>query len=71
MNTTWNESLALTCRRMFLRNYEININIGIHEFEKKGDVFAYNYITRNRLKNSLTLSNEEVQKLIEKKGYTG
>ena len=34
MNTTWNESLALTCRRMFLRNYEININIGIHEFEK-------------------------------------
>lgn len=37
MNTTWNESLALTCRRMFLRNYEININIGIHEFEKKGE----------------------------------
>lgn len=38
-----------------------------NEFEKKGDVFAYNYITRNRLKNSLTLSNEEVQKLIEEK----
>jgi dihydroneopterin aldolase len=37
VNTTWNESLALTCRRMFLRNYEININIGIHEFEKKGE----------------------------------
>jgi glutamyl-tRNA synthetase len=38
-----------------------------NEFEKKGEVFAYNYITRNRLKNSLTLSNEEVQKLIEEK----
>ena len=38
-----------------------------NEFEKNGEVFAYNYITRNRLKNSLTLSNEEVQKLIEEK----
>jgi len=33
------------------------------EFEKNGDVFAYNYVTRNRLKNSLTLSEEEVQHL--------
>lgn len=37
------------------------------EFEKNGDVFAYNYITRNRLKNSLTLSKDEVQKLIDDK----
>ena len=37
------------------------------EFEKNGDVFAYNYITRNRLKNSLTLSKEEVQKLLDEK----
>lgn len=37
------------------------------EFEKNGDVFAYNYITRNRLKNSLTLSKEEVQKLVDEK----
>lgn len=29
---------ALTdCRRMFLRNYEVQINIGVHEFEKKGE----------------------------------
>lgn len=33
------------------------------EFEANGDVFAYNNITRNRMKNSLTLSNEEVEKL--------
>lgn len=37
------------------------------EFEQNGDVFAYNYITRNRLKNSLTLSEKEVQKLIDDK----
>ena len=33
--------LALTqlhdCRRLFLRNYEIYINIGVHDFEKKGE----------------------------------
>lgn len=37
------------------------------EFEEKGDVFAYNQITRNRLKNSLSLSQEEVQKLLDEK----
>jgi dihydroneopterin aldolase len=25
------------CRRLFLRNYEVNINIGVHDFEKKGE----------------------------------
>lgn len=25
------------CRRLFLHNYEIFINIGVHEFEKKGE----------------------------------
>ena len=37
------------------------------EFEQNGDVFAYDHISRNRLKNSLTLSKEEVQKLIDEK----
>ncbi|MBV2165630.1 MAG: glutamate--tRNA ligase, partial [Kaistella sp.] len=32
-----------------------------------GDVFAYNYITRNRLKNSLTLSEDEVERLLAEK----
>lgn len=35
------------------------------EYEEKGEVFAYNYFTRTRLKNSLTLSPEEVQQLID------
>lgn len=25
------------CRRLFLRNYEVHINIGVHDFEKKGE----------------------------------
>lgn len=36
------------------------------EFEEKGEVFAYNYQTRERLKNSLTLSKEEVEELKSK-----
>jgi nondiscriminating glutamyl-tRNA synthetase len=37
------------------------------EYEEKGDVFSYNYISRNRLKNSLSLSKEEVEQLLYKK----
>ena len=36
------------------------------EYEEKGDVFSYNYISRNRLKNSLSLSKDEVQELADK-----
>jgi dihydroneopterin aldolase len=25
------------CRRLFLRNYEVHINIGVHDFEKHGE----------------------------------
>ncbi|PRC94757.1 dihydroneopterin aldolase [Solimicrobium silvestre] len=36
-----NSDLALPqlqdCRRLFLRDYEIFINIGVHDFEKKGE----------------------------------
>jgi dihydroneopterin aldolase len=27
----------INCRRLFLRNYVVNMNIGVHEFEKKGE----------------------------------
>jgi 7,8-dihydroneopterin aldolase/epimerase/oxygenase len=29
--------LLADCRRLFLRNYEVWINIGVHDFEKKGE----------------------------------
>lgn len=37
------------------------------EYEAKGDVFSYNNITRNRLRNSISLSEAEVQSLLEQK----
>jgi dihydroneopterin aldolase len=27
----------IDCRRLFLRNYEVSIHIGVHDFEKKGE----------------------------------
>ncbi len=31
-------TLDLTqCRRLFLKNYEVNLNIGVHDFEKRGE----------------------------------
>lgn len=34
------------------------------EYEERGEVFSYNYQTRNQLRNSISLPKEEVQKLI-------
>ena len=31
------DPLLLSCRRVFLKNYEVWINIGVHEFEKKAE----------------------------------
>ena len=35
------------------------------DFEARGDVFSYNHQTRQQLKNSISLSQEEVQKLLD------
>ena len=37
MNSDLTLSQLHDCRRLFLRNYEIFINIGVHDFEKKGE----------------------------------
>ncbi len=37
MNADPSAVLATTCRRLFLRNYEVSINIGVHAFEKTGE----------------------------------
>ncbi len=39
------------------------------EFEARGDVFAYNYETRNRLRNSISLPEEEVKKTSGRKKH--
>lgn len=37
------------------------------DYESRGEVFSYNNFTRNQLRNSLSLSDEEVNKLLEEK----
>ena len=37
MNADPSAALVTRCRRLFLRNYEVNINIGVHAFEKTGE----------------------------------
>jgi 7,8-dihydroneopterin aldolase/epimerase/oxygenase len=37
MNTLLQHPRLMGCRRLFLRDYEVWINIGVHDFEKKGE----------------------------------
>jgi dihydroneopterin aldolase len=37
MTTAALDPLLLSCRRVFLQNYEVWINIGVHEFEKRAE----------------------------------
>ena len=37
MKPTAQWDLMLNCRKLFLRNYEVRINIGVHEFEKRAE----------------------------------
>ncbi len=37
MSAALPDPLLAGCRRLFLRNYEVWINIGVHDFEKKGE----------------------------------
>ncbi|MFN3296458.1 MAG: dihydroneopterin aldolase [Caldimonas sp.] len=37
MQSLLNHPSLMDCRRLFLRNYEVWINIGVHDFEKRGE----------------------------------
>ena len=37
MQSLLNHPHLMDCRRLFLRDYEVWINIGVHDFEKKGE----------------------------------
>ncbi|MEW6703376.1 MAG: dihydroneopterin aldolase [Pseudomonadota bacterium] len=37
MNSMLHLPALKDCRRLFLRNYEVWINIGVHDFEKRGE----------------------------------
>jgi 7,8-dihydroneopterin aldolase/epimerase/oxygenase len=37
MQSLLNHPRLMDCRRLFLRDYEVRINIGVHDFEKRGE----------------------------------
>ncbi|MFM8510552.1 MAG: dihydroneopterin aldolase [Betaproteobacteria bacterium] len=37
MQTLLSHPALMDCRRLFLHNYEVWINIGVHDFEKRGE----------------------------------
>ena len=37
MHAILSHPALVDCRRLFLRDYEIYINIGVHDFEKKAE----------------------------------
>ena len=37
MQSLLNHPRLMDCRRLFLRDYAVNINIGVHDFEKRGE----------------------------------
>ena len=37
MHSALADPALIDCRRLFLRNYEVWINIGVHDFEKRGE----------------------------------
>ncbi len=37
MHSLLNHPSLMDCRRLFLRDYEVNINIGVHDFEKRAE----------------------------------
>jgi dihydroneopterin aldolase len=37
MQSLLNHPQLMDCRRLFLRDYEVRIHIGVHEFEKRGE----------------------------------
>ena len=37
MQSLLNHASLMDCRRLFLRDYEVRMNIGVHDFEKQGE----------------------------------
>ena len=37
MHSLLNHPSLMDCRRLFLRDYAVDINIGVHDFEKRGE----------------------------------
>ncbi len=54
------------CRRLFLKNYAVDLNIGVHEFEKKGE---QRVLFNVELYVSLSMSTPHADDLAEVEDY--
>jgi dihydroneopterin aldolase len=66
MQTLLSHPALMDCRRLFLRNYEVWINIGVHDFEKRGE---QRVLINVELYVPLSLSTPQADKLDEVVDY--
>lgn len=66
MQTLLSHPALMDCRRLFLRNYEVWINIGVHDFEKRGE---QRVLINVELYVPLALSTPQADKLDEVVDY--
>jgi len=60
------EKLDLThCRRLFLKSFEINMNIGVHDFEKKGEQRVFVNIDLYVPLHSNTPNKDELSEVVD------
>ena len=66
MQSLLNHPRLMDCRRLFLSNYAVWINIGVHDFEKKGE---QRVLINVDLYIPLALSTPKADKLVEVVDY--
>ncbi|MBM3388766.1 MAG: dihydroneopterin aldolase [Betaproteobacteria bacterium] len=66
MHTLLSHPALMNCRRLFLRNHEVWINIGVHDFEKRGE---QRVLINVELYVPLALSTPQADKLDEVVDY--
>ena len=66
MQTLLSHPALMDCRRLFLRNYEVWINIGVHDYEKRGE---QRVLINVELYVPLSLSTPQADKLDEVVDY--
>lgn len=65
MQATLSHPALMECRRLFLRDYEVNINIGVHDFEKQGEQRVILNVDLYVPLNINTPSNDQLDEVVD------
>ncbi|CAM3759589.1 dihydroneopterin aldolase [Polynucleobacter antarcticus] len=65
MQATLSHPALMECRRLFLRDYEVNINIGVHDFEKQGEQRVILNVDLYVPLNVNTPSNDQLDEVVD------